>query len=153
MMIRPFFTALEAEAGGRLGPLESVVRDVTRMYQCHSGTDPRTPAIHLSTTGDVATVVLELPGVEASTLDLEVSENVLAVSGSRPAVQDEVNYLRRERPLGPFRRTIRLPFDVELDAVRAVNRDGMLTVTLPRAEASKPRKITVESYIRGASRS
>ena len=144
-MIRPILEALEAEAG-LLGPLEEVVRDVTRMVERYADMDPVHPPVNVSANEDTATVVLELPGVQADSLDLEVKDNVLSVSGERvdPHADAEVNYIRRERQRGPFRRSVRLPFDVEVDAVTATYRDGLLTVTLPRAEASKPRKIVVE---------
>ena len=146
-MIRPLLEAFEVETG-LLGPLEDVVRDVTRMYERYAGMNPVPPSAHIAATSDEATVELELPGVDSSSLELETKDNLLRISGTRSQVTDAENdetlhYIRREREHGPFRRTVRLPFDVEVEAVKAVYRNGLLTVTLPRSEASKPRKIIV----------
>jgi HSP20 family protein len=57
----------------------------------------------------------------------------------------EKNYHRQERSFGPFRRSIMLPFQVEADKVEASYEKGVLQLTLPRAEAEKPRKIAIKS--------
>jgi HSP20 family protein len=92
-------------------------------------------------------VEAELPGVKKDNLDITVVENELILKGQcadlDPA-NDGKTYYRRERPVGTFTRVIRLPFDVDANGVKASFSDGVLLVTLPKAEAAKPRKVTVE---------
>jgi HSP20 family protein len=80
-------------------------------------------------------------------LDIAVVENTLTLSGERtPAelAEGEV-YHRRERGSGKFTRSFQLPFNVEANNVQAVYEKGVLRITLPRAEADKPRRITVKA--------
>ena len=73
-------------------------------------------------------------------------ENELTLKFTRPAVEKEgVTYHRRERPAGSFIRVLRLPVPVDAGRVAAEMRDGVLTVTLPKAASAKPRKIEVLS--------
>jgi len=72
---------------------------------------------------------------------------VLTVSGERKSVdpEEEIRYHRRERVSGKFSRSIQLAFPVDANNVTASYENGLLTVSLPRAEADKPRKISVRS--------
>jgi HSP20 family protein len=86
----------------------------------------------------------EVPGVKGEDLDISVVGNELTIKGNRqPAGDENTAYHRRERGAGAFARVIRLPVDVEADKVQASLRHGVLTLTLPKAEAAKPRKINV----------
>jgi HSP20 family protein len=88
----------------------------------------------------------EIPGVKAEDLDISVVGSELTIKGTRqPAVEQEPAFHRRERGAGSFARVIRLPVDVDPEKVQASLRDGVLTLTLPKAEAAKPRRITVTS--------
>ena len=60
-------------------------------------------------------------------------------------VGEDVRYHRRERGSGRFKRSIQLPFPVEVDGIEATFKNGVLNVSLPRAEEDKPRKISVKS--------
>jgi HSP20 family protein len=86
----------------------------------------------------------ELPGVKPEDLDVTVVGNELTVKGNRAedAASDAV-YHRRERGVGAFTRVISLPSEINPDAVQASLTDGVLLLTLPKAEAAKPRKIKV----------
>lgn len=88
-----------------------------------------------------------LPGVAASDLEIGVEGRLLTVQGERRPVELPENavWLRRERPVGRFAQTMRLPYDVAADQVTAELVDGLLTITLPRREADKPRKIAVQT--------
>jgi HSP20 family protein len=74
-------------------------------------------------------------------------DDTLTVSGKRQSVnlEDGERLHRRERGYGEFTRTFQLPFNVEADAVEAAFEKGVLNIVLPRAEADKPKKITVQA--------
>ena len=105
------------------------------------------PAINLTEKGDNFLVRAELPGVNPESLDISVVEGRLQIRGERKADFEEENlsYHRREREAGFFRRTIALPERVDPGKVSASLKTGVLTVTLPKSEDAKPRKITVET--------
>jgi HSP20 family protein len=90
-------------------------------------------------------VAAELPGVDPGKVDISVVGDTLTISGSREAekLKEGENYHRQERDFGRFSRTIQLPFHVEAGKVEAKYARGILKITLPRAEADKPRKIAV----------
>jgi len=89
---------------------------------------------------------LELPGVQSNRVEISVVGDELTVKVQRPDVEEEgVTYHRRERSVGAFTRVLRLPVDVDADRVEAELRQGVLTVTLPKAEAVRPRKIRITS--------
>ncbi len=102
------------------------------------------PQIGLWANEDEAIIRAELPGFDASAIEVEIKENALRLSGERPIEQDR-EYLRRERFSGRFDRRVRLPFAVDASEVKASFTNGVLEVRLPRAEADKPRKIAIES--------
>jgi HSP20 family protein len=86
----------------------------------------------------------ELPGLTLNDVEIFVVKNELTVKGERKEeARDDVTYHRRERELGPFTRVLHLPADIEADKVHATLREGVLTITLPKAETAKPRKIPV----------
>ena len=102
------------------------------------------PAMNVWQRDDALYVEMEVPGVKGEQVDVAVAGGELTVKIDRPEPNEEgVTYHRRERPVGSFRRSLRLPFEVDADKVEAEIRDGVLTVTLPKAEAAKPRKISV----------
>jgi len=105
------------------------------------------PALNAWTTEDEEIVTAQLPGVNPDDIELSIVNDVLTISGERVGAEanDEMRYHRRERINGKFSRSIQLAFAVAADKVAAGYENGVLKVTLPRAEADKPRKITVHS--------
>ena len=102
------------------------------------------PAVNVWEQHDALMVEMEVPGVKSDQLDISVAGGELSVKVNRPDVaQEGVTYHRRERPVGSFSRIVRLPVEVDADRVEADLRDGVLTITLPKAESAKPRKINV----------
>jgi len=89
----------------------------------------------------------ELPGVNADELDISVTGETLTLSGERklPEESEKASYHRREREAGSFSRVISLPTRLDVDKVKALAEDGVLTVVLPKAESAKPRQIAVKS--------
>ena len=89
----------------------------------------------------------ELPGMASDEIDISVSGDSLSISGERkiPTESEEARYHRREREAGKFSRMISLPGQIDAGKVEAICLDGVLTITLPKAEAAKPKQITVKS--------
>ncbi len=89
-------------------------------------------------------VECEIPGVKRDQLDLSVAGKKLTISGERTRGESkDVERHRTERPDGAFSRVITLPREVNPDAIEARLENGILAVTLPRSEATRPRKIKV----------
>jgi HSP20 family protein len=88
----------------------------------------------------------ELPGVQSDELNIQVTSDGLSISGERkiPEEENSVRYHRREREAGKFSRSINLPGDIDVNAVEAGLENGILTITIPKAEVAKPRQITVK---------
>lgn len=104
------------------------------------------PALDVEETDDAFMIHVELPGIAADDVEVSLEENVLTVSGERRFYDDrEADGFRRiERSFGRFHRAIRLPDRVDASGVKAVQRDGVLTVTAPKSEEAKPRRIAVQ---------
>ena len=132
--------------------MERLRREMNRLFSTYPATTgsrvtPGYPAMNIWTNEDGVVVTAELPGIDPEKLDIAVVENTLTLSGERPSLElaeGEV-YHRRERGYGKFTRSFQLPFNVEANNVQAVYEKGVLHITLPRAEADKPRKITVKA--------
>jgi len=103
------------------------------------------PPVNVHATPDNIVVNVELPGVKPEDVDLRVTADTLTLKAERKpeAAGDGANYHRRERPMGRFIRTINLPVPVRTEGVTAKYANGILTVTLPKVEAAKPRRIPV----------
>ena len=102
------------------------------------------PAVNVWERGDAVKAELELPGLTSDQIEISVVGDELSIKFERPDVEQEgVTYHRRERGVGSFRRVLRLPVEVDPDKVEAELRHGILTVTLPKAESARPRKIRV----------
>jgi HSP20 family protein len=111
------------------------------------GVAPGFPAMNIWTDEDSAVVTAELPGVSIEEIDISVEKDTLTLRGRRqPEELDEgVTYHRRERRFGGFNRAFRLPFQVDAANVEAEFKSGVLSIVLPRAEADKPKKITIKA--------
>jgi len=88
----------------------------------------------------------ELPGIKSSELDIQVTANGVSIAGERkiPVEGNNVKYHRRERESGKFSRSIGLPGDIDVNKVEAHLKNGILTVTISKAEIAKPRQVTVQ---------
>ena len=104
------------------------------------------PALNVSEDEDNLYVRAELPGVSPENIEITTKENNLIIKGNRKiaAEGEKVSYHRREREAGSFRRIISLPTRVDADKVTAICKNGVLTVTLPRAAELKPRQVEVK---------
>ena len=103
------------------------------------------PLVNLTETAEAYVLRAELPGVAAENLDIQTMGRNITISGERMIeVEPSAKYHRRERESGRFSRAIALPGDIDRDRVSAVLKDGVLQVTIPKAEAAKPRKIEIK---------
>lgn len=85
-----------------------------------------------------------LPGVTTDDLDIQIESNVVTIKGEiKIETNEDVRYLVKERPAGIFQRAIELPDDVDADKVQAELKNGVLTLSLPKSELAKPRKIKI----------
>jgi HSP20 family protein len=103
------------------------------------------PALDLYENKDNLVVTAELPGLKKEDIDISLHEDNLVIAGER---KEETQYSenetqRAERFYGRFQRTIALPKKVDVGAIKAAYKDGILTVTLPKAPEAKPRQIEV----------
>jgi HSP20 family protein len=105
------------------------------------------PALNLYEDEEALHVTAEVPGMGPGDLDVEVEENNLIIRGERRIAgeSEKASYHRREREAGTFHRIFSLPVAVDSGKVRAVCRDGVLTVMLPKAPEAKPKQIQVTS--------
>jgi HSP20 family protein len=112
-----------------------------RMGQLFTGWSP---ALDLYQSADNITAVVELPGMRKEDIDISLHDGALTISGERSRESANGDKAERtERYVGTFRRSIMLPTNVDASKVSATYRDGILTVTLPKAEEAKPKQIQV----------
>ena len=102
------------------------------------------PAINVFEKDDDCVIVAELPGVKKSDIAIEVKGRQIRISGKKEiSYGDEVSFHRRERRSGRFDRTLTMPIQIDAEHVKAEYQDGVLAVFLPRAEADRPRSVTI----------
>jgi HSP20 family protein len=103
-----------------------------------------TPALDLYQNTDNVVAVVELPGLRKEDIEISLQDGTLTISGERKeeAGQPE-GATRTERCTGKFRRSITLPTQVDVNKVSANYKNGILTVTLPKAEEAKPKQIQI----------
>jgi len=101
-----------------------------------------TPLVDVHETVDEYLVKVDLPGVKADDVNVEVNDNVLSISGSR--IADETRQAQLvERPYGSFVRTLTLPQGVDSDSIEAGYQDGVLELRIPKPAERKPKRITI----------
>ncbi len=103
------------------------------------------PAVDIYETPNELVVKADLPDVNEKDIDVRVENNLLTIRGERKFEKSvsEENYLRVERTYGAFSRSFSLPNTVNAEAIAAQYKNGVLTVTLPKREESKPRQVKV----------
>lgn len=103
------------------------------------------PAVNIHENKENFYIRAELPGISSQDLDLQVAGRNLSITGERKIESrgEGVKYHRKEREAGKFSRVIGLPGDIDASKIDARVVNGMLTVTLPKSEAAKPRQIAV----------
>ncbi len=103
------------------------------------------PPVNIFENNDDLVLVAELPGVKKVDMNIEVKGNTIRLAGERKINYGEnVSYHRAERNSSKFDRTLKLPYNVEPDKVKAEYKDGLLVISLSRAESDKPKQITIQ---------
>lgn len=105
------------------------------------------PLVNLAEDDDNLYLTAELPGAVADTLEVSVKGDTLNLRGQigRAEAGEEVNFHRRERESGSFRRTLGLPTKVDVDRVDASFKNGILTVTMPKSAEAKAHHISIKT--------
>lgn len=133
---------------------DSLRREMQRLIDNAAGADAYGdvgsgvfPPMNVTQDGDSFYVRAEVPGIKASELSITAMKNRLTIAGKReiPNEQERVSYHRKERPEGAFNRTLTLPAELDVERIDARYTDGVLTLKLPKAEAAKPRLISVKT--------
>lgn len=125
--------------------LRRLQREMNRLFEGVEEAVDVGPALNVWSGRDAVVITAEVPGVDPKDLHVNVQNDVFTLEGERKPEQlgDDVTVHRAERAHGRFSRCIRLPYEVDASRATAKYRNGVLTVTLPRTEASKPRQIAV----------
>jgi len=105
------------------------------------------PPVDIYETAEAIVLKAELPGIGKENLNVEVKDNTLTLRGEKKFEKEvkEENYYRVERSYGMFQRAFALPSTVQSDKVRAKFKDGVLEISLPKAEEAKPKQIKVDA--------
>lgn len=103
------------------------------------------PALDIEERDDAFVLHVELPGVSPDEVEVSLEDDVLVISGERRFYDEKSsdNFRRVERRFGRFYRAVRLPERIDADRVTATYKDGVLTVTVPKAPEARPRRVKV----------
>lgn len=135
------------------GEFERLRKDFDRLF---NGDSPRIyrqrtrtfPAVNIWTSENEGAILMaEIPGVDAEDINISVTADSLTITGIRKPIEGVKleQYHRREQRYGEFTRVVQLPYTVNSDGVDASVSNGVLRIFLPRAEAEKPKQITVKA--------
>lgn len=132
----------------RLSPLRSLLDSAFALAstpELSGGRGGWVPALDVYENEDAVTVRLEVAGMKKEDFDISLHDGTLTLSGERKSESEEQagESFRSERVFGAFSRSIQLPSAVKADQVTAEYTDGVLTITLPKADEAKPKKIAV----------
>jgi HSP20 family protein len=106
----------------------------------------KTPFIDLTETKGSLILRAEIPGVEPNDIEIDITDNILTIKGEarRETIEEEENSHRMERSYGSFSRSIQLPCRVIIDNIKAVFKNGILKITMPKCAPETARKIRIE---------
>ena len=134
--------------GSSLDRMLTLNRALDQAFNGVAGSRVWVPALDVAERGDAYVIHAELPGVSPDQVDVSFEQNVLTIRGTKPASFDvaaegELRMFAAERVHGSFERSVRVPEFVDADRIEATFSNGLLTITVPKAQAAQPRKITV----------
>ncbi len=150
LMTRPEGTRLSSWPWGSLGNLRTDIDDLMGRLLASDDNGialmTHLPSLDVSETDTDVCVKVDLPGMKSDDIEIGLDANVLTISGERCDEKEEKGrtFHRVERRFGKFSRSVNLPSKVEEDEVVAEYNNGTLTITLPKSEAAKTRKIKVK---------
>src|SRR5260370_26473364 len=119
---------------------------VTRLLSEPRGTRPWSPSVDIYETENELVLKADLPDVKLEDIEVRVENDTLTIKGERKFEKDDSvrGYHRIERSYGSFTRSFSVPATVDPEKVKAEFKNGVLTVTLPKKEAAKPRQVKIE---------
>jgi HSP20 family protein len=134
----PTWEGLFSNRGGRL--FEEVLRDWPRRGGVM-------PAMEITEGDGQYTVTVELPGVRKEDVHVELDEGMLTIRGEKKSEREETKERKRyvERTYGSFSRSFTLPLNADAQRLAAAFKDGVLTITIPKTEESKPRTVAIKT--------
>ena len=124
---------------------DSFVRPVRTTQPVGSPERPCRLPLYVYTTPEEIVIVASLPGLTPDEVNISIEGDTLSIRGELRPPLENVDYLFQERPYGAFARTLTLNVPVEAEKAEAVFENGVLTLTLPKAEETKPKVIKVKS--------
>ena len=150
------FRNLELQSWDPFRQLSSLRQEIDRLFDepLASLTTPQSfwlgggwPTVDIREDRDNVVVSVEVPGMKKEDIDVSFHDGVLSVSGERKAESrlEEAETHRTERFAGRFQRAFNLPVKVNADKASAMYQDGILMITLPKAEEAKPKQIQVHA--------
>jgi HSP20 family protein len=135
------------------GPLFGLRDELDRLFESSFGDLARgsqplsvwNPALDVFEDKDSLVVKAELPGLKKEDIDVSFHDGALSISGERRGEEKhgDARSFRSERFVGRFNRTVTRPSPVDAGKVKAEYKDGVLTITLPKTEEARPKKLTV----------
>ena len=149
------FRNAQLEAWNPFHHLSSLREEIDRLFDqpVNAFTEPQQfalgggwPTVDLYEDRDKLVVKVEVPGMKKEEIDISLHDGVLAITGERKAEENYENgeTHRSERFVGRFQRALSLPVSVQADKSNANYQEGVLTITLPKAEEAKPKQIQVQ---------
>ncbi|MBN2416089.1 Hsp20/alpha crystallin family protein [bacterium] len=131
-----------------LSDIGRIQRDLHRLFnEYYPETQRAFPAVNIWTKDDSAVVTAELPGFTKKDVKLSVVDQDVIIEGEPVSEKrnEKEHYHRRERSRSMFKRSIHLPFPIDASKVDARLNNGVLVMSLPRAEEDKPKKIEIQA--------
>jgi HSP20 family protein len=122
------------------------LRDLNRLFSNEAGRNPFVPPADVIVRNEDVTIYMDVPGMRAEDLEIELEQDTLSVRGERayPYGEDEDGVWRRiERGFGRFERSLRTPPGLDPDQVQAALADGVLTLTIPRPQPPQPKRVQI----------
>jgi HSP20 family protein len=129
--------------------MDRLRRDMEGLFTNYGRTVTSTtyPLINVYEDKDALIVAAELPGATREMVSITFSDGVLTIAGRQdpPAGVKNMTPVRQERTEGDFEKTISIPTKIDQNKINASFTNGILTVTLPKAEEAKPKTITIDA--------
>jgi HSP20 family protein len=126
--------------------INDIQREMNRLFEDRTvGSRYEYPAINLWTDTDKIQLTAELPGYDKKSVDISLTGDIIRIHGSRkaPECKEGECFHRQERNYGDFDREVKLPFAINPNTVNATFQNGILNISLERAEEDKPKKINI----------
>lgn len=148
-MLTPFTRTAWVSPLERMYALQREIDRAIDSTPTQNGTTAWIPPMDVVETSDEVLCHIEVPGLSRDDLEIRVEDRTVIVSGEKKYAEDtnekENGFRSIERRYGRFERSFTLPHTVDTNNVRARHENGVLTIVLPKVEASKPRRVQIES--------